>query len=81
MVVVVVVVVVVLSLCRDVRACSIFAGGGAYFVGGTLIKSRLPNASSSFYNNIPNRDFWFDVSSSTKAPVDLPHCTGECACA
>ena len=33
----------------------IFGGGFVYFGLGTAIKSRLPNASSNFYNNIPVR--------------------------
>jgi hypothetical protein len=33
----------------------IFGGGFAYFGLGTAIKSRMPNASSNFYNNIPVR--------------------------
>ena len=27
------------------------------------MSARLPNASSNFYNNIPQRDFWFDLPS------------------
>jgi hypothetical protein len=30
---------------------------------GTFIKSRLPNHSDACYNNIPQRDFWFDLPS------------------
>ena len=37
-----------------------------YFAGGTIVKSRLPNSSSVFYNNIPNREFWFDLPSLCK---------------
>ena len=28
---------------------------------GTFIKSRLPNHSDACYNNIPQRDFWFEL--------------------
>lgn len=34
-----------------------------YFGLGTLIKSKLPNHSDACYNNIPQRDFWFDLPS------------------
>eukprot|EP01043_Picozoa_sp_COSAG02_P023772 COSAG02_NODE_1279_length_13487_cov_7.611696_3_plen_114_part_00 len=27
------------------------------------MSARLPNASSNFYNNIPQKDFWFDLPS------------------
>lgn len=44
----------------------IFGGGFAYFGLGTAIKSRMPNASSNFYNNIPNKDFWWHIGDLIK---------------
>ena len=41
----------------------IFLGGGLYFVGGTAYNSRQPNAALEIYNNIPHRNFWFDLPS------------------
>ena len=39
-----------------------FAAGVFTYCGlGTFIKSRLPNHSDACYNNIPQRDFWFDL--------------------
>lgn len=42
----------------------IFFGAVIVYCGlGTFIKSRLPNHSDACYNNIPQRDFWFDLPS------------------
>jgi hypothetical protein len=43
----------------------VFVGVGlAYCVVGTVIKTKLMgNSSANFYNNIPNREFWFGLPS------------------
>ena len=42
----------------------IFFGAVIVYCGlGTFVKSRLPNHSDACYNNIPQRDFWFDLPS------------------
>jgi hypothetical protein len=38
-----------------------FVAVAVYCGGGTAIKSRLPNSSANCYNNVPNRDFWFEL--------------------
>jgi len=38
-----------------------FLSLSGYCIVGTVIKSRLPNASANFYNNIPNKEFWFGL--------------------
>ena len=43
--------------------CSFAAVVATYCGIGTFIKSKLPNHSDACYNNIPQRDFWFDLPS------------------
>jgi hypothetical protein len=45
----------------NANSCRFAAVVVTYCGLGTFIKSRLPNHSDACYNNIPQRDFWFDL--------------------